>query len=253
MTLQSPPFVNSLDRPLAAELDVYALGILDFEAWRHLQELLLFQLSGKSSPTGALLLFELPPMITIGREGSSGQLQASHEDLTRMQIPVRWINRGGDSCVHQPGQLVICPLFPYKKLQIGPYETLSRIEHAVASACRGVKVPVESRGVGRGLWTSSGQVMWTGLSTRWGYTFQGCFLNVDNDLRLSRLVNTAQGRNNSSTLASCRLRPLSMGSVREAVISHLAEQFGFASVNFFSTHPLLKRTKQKTHAFARHH
>ncbi|WP_459555379.1 lipoyl protein ligase domain-containing protein [Lacunimicrobium album] len=233
-------------------LEVYSLSAVDLTSFGRLQDLLLYQLSGRKDGQAVLLLCEHPPTISMGREASHAQLAETTEDLQKNYIPVRWQNRGGKACLHQPGQLSVCPLFPYKRRGVGLYEFSNRLESLLLDVCRELKVEAERKSVGEGLWTPSGQIAWTGLAARWGLTFQGCFLNVDNDLELARLVTNDQNSNNISSLAMRRSRPISMATVRESVIRHFAQAFGYDEVHHYSSHPALSRSKQTVHAYARH-
>ncbi len=233
-------------------LEVYSLSAVDLTSFGRLQDLLLYQLSGRRDDQAVLLLCEHPPTISMGREASYAQLSLTPEELSKMHLPIRWLNRGGKACLHQPGQLTICPLFPYKRRGVGLYAFLDRLEGLLLDICHELKIDAERKLPGQGLWHPSGQIGWTGLSARWGLTFQGCFLNVDNDLELSRLVSNDEGRHNISSLTVGRSRPLSMATVREAVIRHFAAAFGYDEVHHYSSHPLLTRTTKTVHAFARH-
>ena len=78
-------------------LQVYLLGMVDFDSALFLQERLLYEISGRTDRLGGLILCEHPPMVTIGRDGSRSQLLVEPAELTKQQIEVRWLNRGGDS------------------------------------------------------------------------------------------------------------------------------------------------------------
>ena len=62
-------------------LEVHLLGVVDFDAASFLQERLVYELSGRDDQTGALLLCEHPPIVTIGREGSRAWLRADDRDF----------------------------------------------------------------------------------------------------------------------------------------------------------------------------
>ncbi len=53
-----------------------------------------------------LLLLEHPPVVTLGRSASPGNLRLSRERLLERGIEVHSIARGGDVTYHAPGQLV---------------------------------------------------------------------------------------------------------------------------------------------------
>src|SRR5690606_16488935 len=76
----------------------------DFDEAQLLQRRLVYDL-GESEAAGALVLCEHPPTISIGRSGSRAHIAADDEELRRLGIAVRWVNRGGGTTLHLPGQL----------------------------------------------------------------------------------------------------------------------------------------------------
>src|SRR4051812_20367886 len=88
-----------------SSLEVHLLGLVDFDSAVFLQEKLLYETSERNDTQGALLVCEHPPVVTIGREGSSSHILANSSELTARQIETRWVNRGGGSIMHAPGQL----------------------------------------------------------------------------------------------------------------------------------------------------
>ena len=63
----------------SAPLEVYLLGIVDFDSALFLQERLAYEISGRSDAMGTLLLCEHPPLITVGREGSRSHIRSRGE------------------------------------------------------------------------------------------------------------------------------------------------------------------------------
>src|SRR5438105_2064981 len=90
-------------------LQVYLLGLVEFEAALTLQHRLVYEVSGQRS-SAAIILCEHPPMVTVGRRGSGRHLDCGPIDMRNRGWPVRWVNRGNGCLVHQPGQLAIYPL-----------------------------------------------------------------------------------------------------------------------------------------------
>src|SRR5260370_27197754 len=77
-------------------LQVYMLGLVEFEAALALQRRLVYQVSGDRA-TSALILCEHPPLITVGREGSWSHLHCSPEELRARRWRVRCGHRRGRS------------------------------------------------------------------------------------------------------------------------------------------------------------
>src|SRR2546426_7889619 len=102
----------------AVALRVYLLGLVEFEAALRLQRRLHYEVSGDRTQAG-LILCEHPPLITVGRHGSHAHIGWQAEELRVRQWPIRWVNRGGGSWLHLPGQLAIYPIVPLDRLGLG--------------------------------------------------------------------------------------------------------------------------------------
>jgi hypothetical protein len=70
---------------LPPPLEVYLLGLIDFDEAQLLQQRLVYDL-GESEAAGALVLCEHPPTISIGRSGSRAHIVADDEELKRLGI-----------------------------------------------------------------------------------------------------------------------------------------------------------------------
>jgi lipoyl(octanoyl) transferase len=121
----------------------------------------LVELRHQGSIENTLLLLEHPPVLTLGRNASRGNILASDEALAHHGITVHEINRGGDVTYHGPGQLVGYPIFDLRSLtnnvggRLGPVDYVRRMEEALIRlcACYGVHT---GRIAGRtGVWTTA--------------------------------------------------------------------------------------------------
>lgn len=224
-------------------LDVYLLGLLDFDAGLFLQERLLEDAVRDETPTGTLLLCEHPPLLTIGREGSQAHINCEPGNLISRQIEVRWLNRGGGCLLHAPGQLAVYPVLPLARRGIGLADFRNRLEQAAALVCRELHVPAWLRDDFPGVWCRGGQVAQVGVAVRSGVGYHGMFVNVSPRMDFQRWIRTPSGERVTS-IAAERMRPTEMPVVRESLMRHLAEQLGFTRTNLYTGHPLLKRTRK---------
>src|SRR5437868_1807519 len=77
-------------------LEAYLLGTLDWDSALAIKRRLADQVAGDVQRS-AVLLHELGPVITVGRQGSSQDIGFEPQELEARSWPVRWINRGGGS------------------------------------------------------------------------------------------------------------------------------------------------------------
>ncbi len=236
----SPTATIWTDRARSSDaLLVHMLGVVDFDSALFLQERLAYELAGRDDRMGGLLVCEHPPLVTVGREGSRSDLPTDLHDLRAKQIPVRWLNRGGGTVVHGPGQLAAYLVAPLERLGIGVVEYRRRLEAAVVDAARELDVPAERHPDHPGIWSRGRQFAFVGAAVRNGIGYHGLFVNVAPDMQVQRLT----GRRLTS-VAGERQRAVSMHAVRESLARNLASRFGYADQHLFTGHPLLRRTRK---------
>lgn len=234
---------------LASALTVHLLGPTDYESCLLLQQRLVYELSDTSVGCATLLVCEHPPLITIGRQGSSEHVLAERAELVSRALRVRWVNRGGGCWVHLPGQLAVYPILPLKSLGLGLSEYTQRLERALVGALGEFDIRAEPRRKEHGIWARCGQLAAVGFAVKQWVSYHGLFLNVAPGLEPFGLVRTSSNGSRVSSVVAERCRPVKMPMVREALVRHLTEQLGFAHYHVTTGHPLL-RPQKRTHVHA---
>jgi len=147
----------------------------------------------------ALLLLEHPPVITLGRNSSRGNVLASDEWLAARGVELHEVNRGGDVTYHGPGQLIGYPIFdlrgewPGKRGPfLGPVDFVRMMEEALIRTCADFGVMAKRIPKCTGVWTFGGgdagairerKLTAIGVHVSQGVTSHGFALNVTTDLR----------------------------------------------------------------------
>jgi lipoate-protein ligase B len=218
------------------------LGLVDFDAALFLQERLMMDAAQRSDGQGTLLVCEHPPLITVGREGSQADLAGSTEELTARQIGVRWLNRGGGSLVHVPGQLALYSILPLERRGLGLAAYRERLHAALLETCRELRIRARRKPPAAGLFCRGGKVADVGVAVRQGISSHGLFVNVNPRIDFLRLVRSGECR--ASSLEVERGTPVPMPAVRESLIRHVAESLDYEKYHLYTGHPLLRRTKR---------
>lgn len=227
---------------LPGALEVYLLGLVDFDAALALQERLVLDIAQQDDGRGALLICEHPPLITIGREGSRADLCCDPAELASREIEVRWLSRGGGALIHLPGQLAAYPLLPLARRGWGLFNYRERLELALLDVCRETRVRAWREPDKAGIRCRGGMVAHLGAAVRWGISSHGLFVNVTPQMDALRMVRTGDRR--STSLSTELGLPVQMPAVRESLIRSLAERLDYERYHLYTGHPLLRRTRR---------
>ena len=222
-------------------LNVYLLGRVDFEALLSLQRRLVYEISGDRD-TAALILCEHPPLISVGRQGSRAHILADADELRLRRWPVRWVNRGGGCLLHLPGQLAIYPVLALDRLGLGLRDYLEKLQQVIVALLDDFRIRGQT-GVSRpGVWVGQRPILGTGVAVRNWVTYYGAVFNINPVLEPFRWVR--YGGPSVSPMTSLereRRGPLSPSLVRERLVEHFAERFGFVRTTLFFESPALSR------------
>jgi lipoyl(octanoyl) transferase len=232
-------------------LQVYLLGLVDFDTALTLQRRLVYETSGDRS-RAALILCQHPPLITVGRQGSFSHIHFEPEDLRSRQWSVRWVNRGGGCILHLPGQQAIYPILPLDRLGLGLWDYVTRLQDVLISLLGDFSVPAERQPCRPGVWCNGRLVAAVGVAVRDWVSYYGAALNVNPCLDAYRFVQTGTLPDRPMTsLVRERRGPVSLSLVRQLLIERFASAFGFTQTVLFTDHPLLTQNA-KTHAIVTH-
>ncbi len=225
-------------------LAAYLLGSVDFELCLTLQQRLVYEIGGSNDGQITLLVCEHPALITVGRAGSRVDLRLSERTLASEGLSVRWVNRGGGSIMHAPGQLAVYPIVPlaWHGWTVGDY--LARLQSGIAGALAELGFTGTTPTDHWGLWGRTGQVVALGTAVKNWTTYFGAYINVSPARRLLSAVHHGYERRSAmSSLAIEQQRPAKMTRVREGLVRHLAEAFDCSRYHLHTGHALLTPTR----------
>ena len=130
---------------------------------------------------GAVLGFECEAVITMGIRGTAG-------DLMRPDLPFTRVDRGGRATLHNPGQLVIFPVW-----SIAPRSTRAWVMTLIEVTARlGAEFgqTLAWREDQPGLYSNLGKVASIGVRITNGVSTHGVAINVRNDLSAFDVIRT---------------------------------------------------------------
>jgi lipoyl(octanoyl) transferase len=234
------------DDPASTVLNVYLLGTVDFEAALRLQRRLVYEVS-ENRGRAALILCQHPPLITVGRQGSFRHIHCEPDEMRARQWRIRWVNRGGGCLLHTPGQLAVYPILPLDRLGLGLRDYLHRLQDVLVAVLDDFSVQAKARSDRAGVWAGQRLIAGVGVAVRDWVTYYGAALNVNPALEPFRLVQCGGADEPPMTsLERERRGPLSPSLVRQRLVEHFAERFGFAQFHLFTDHPMLRGAGERT-------
>ncbi|GIW86290.1 MAG: hypothetical protein KatS3mg108_0614 [Isosphaeraceae bacterium] len=231
----------------SAPLEIYLLGLVDFDEALGLQRRLVYERGERSG--GALILCEHPATISVGRSGSRAHIDADDELLRALGVRVHWVNRGGGCQLHVPGQLAIYLVMPLQELGLDLAGYLARLGRAALEVLEECDLGRMARLQGSAVLLGEEQVGALGVAVRRWIAYYGLTLNVGPFLAPFQLLNAPGGGRGWTSMEAKRQRPLSMARVRETVIRSIEDVFGLERHVVFTNHPTIGR-KRSTHVFA---
>jgi lipoyl(octanoyl) transferase len=245
-----PP--NSNDRVV----EFFLLGRLNYGSWQSFQRRLAYQASADVRNRLVVVCCEHSPVITVGRNGSQAHIRLTQEQLTRAELSVRWVNRGGGVVLHGPGQLAIYPIASLDGCGWSTAEFMRYFHDGLRATIESLGIRTVTRGDSTSIWTRRGLLVATGVAVADRTTTHGAFVNVNPEKSWQGFIDTAAGQSGgdrqtaTSSLFAERRRAVRMTEVRSAVVEHLTYAFGCQRYEIHSAHPWLKNTTETSQEHA---
>ncbi len=168
-------------------LNVHHLGTISYKEAFKMQTILQKRRINEEIPD-TLLLLEHPTVITMGKRGEDCDIKAPQSLLHSKNIPIEYVNRGGQATLHSPGQLVgylICHLYNKQK---AVRQFIYNLENILIDTLSQWNIKASHHEKHRGVWVSHKKIASIGISIQHGVTMHGFALNINNDLQLFNLI-----------------------------------------------------------------
>jgi lipoyl(octanoyl) transferase len=223
-------------RSPAGALSAFLLGRLDFDTLLSLQRRLVYDIAGERD-SGALILCDHPPGITIGREGSRVHVRPGPEELDSRGWPVRWVSRGGGAVLHLPGQVACYPVLALDRLDRTPAGYRDELQQVVVDLLREFDVAGVPDPERPGVRVGGRQVAHVGVAVRNWVSCFGVVLNVDPDLEPFREVHCDGDPVPMTSVQRETPARVRTATVRQRLVELVAARFGFGRISLFHTLP----------------
>lgn len=213
------------------QLRIYKLGLMTYDEALKVQLQLIERLKADTAGIEEyLLLLEHPPVITIGRSGTSDNIRVDNAELKQQGVILREASRGGDVTYHGPGQLVGYPILRLERHGKDVHRYMRSLEAVITAVLKHFGIAAQRRQGLTGVWVADRKIASIGVAvTRW-ITYHGFALNVAPNLAHFDLIHPCGLKGVAITSMAKELgRAVEVKQVAVVVIETFKMEFGFAS------------------------
>jgi lipoyl(octanoyl) transferase len=228
--------------------EIRRLGLIPYqEAWE-LQERLATEIASGARPA-TLLLLQHPHTYTFGRMGRPENLLWDETELSKKEVQVHWVDRGGDVTYHGPGQLVGYPLLALdiRGLQVHSHRIpqadyvgyLRKLEQVLITALKKPGLTAYRQPGLTGVWVDSpihgeapAKIAAIGVKVdARGITRHGFALNVDPDMSYWQgIIGCGIREHCSTSLAEITNPPPDMEQVTDWIVWAFGNEFQYEMI-----------------------
>ncbi|HEV7919848.1 MAG TPA: lipoyl(octanoyl) transferase LipB [Thermoanaerobaculia bacterium] len=205
--------------------ELHNLHVVTYENGMKLQQKLVELRQADQIPDQFLLL-EHPPVITLGRGGSMGNLLATPDLLRSQRVRFFETTRGGDITYHGPGQVVGYPIVHLGEGRRDVRKYVTNLEEVLIRTVAEYGITAERVEGKRGIWVGNDKIAAIGVRIARWVTSHGFALNVNTNLDHFRLITPCGLHGTGVTSIARELgHPVSEEEVRQLATAKFAEVF----------------------------
>lgn len=195
------------------------LGLRDYQPiWQAMQA---FVDTRTPTTIDELWLLEHSPVFTLGQAGDPSHI------LSRSDIPVIHVDRGGQVTYHGPGQLIAYCLFDIKRLNLGVRDFVRAIEQVLLDLLANHDLKANLKEGAPGVYIEDKKIASLGLRIRQGYSYHGLSFNLNMDLKPFLQINPC-GQTKLVMTQLHDYRPaIAMPDLKAELTTLMAKQFDF--------------------------
>lgn len=179
-----------------------------------------------------LYLLEHPPVITMGKSATDDHILASSSQLSEAGATVHYVERGGETTYHGPGQLVgyvICHLYQHQRKLRRFIENLEEV--FIRLLQEEFDIVANRDDAHRGVWVNDEKITAIGIAVKAAVTMHGFAFNVMPDLsHFDWIVPCGITDRSQTSLEKLLGRTPDMEQVKNVVVGSFAEVFGYDTV-----------------------
>jgi lipoyl(octanoyl) transferase len=200
-------------------------GVMGYNQAFKLQQK-IFEMVSAGKCSGAILLLEHTPVITIGNNHNLENILSDKETLKLQGIELIQSNRGGDVTFHGPGQLVCYPVFDLNHFEKDVGNFVYNLEQVVIDVLADYKIKGTRIEKLRGVFVGPGKIASIGIHVKKWITFHGFAFNINVDLGyFDNIIACGLKDYLPVSLEKLLKKPVTVSDVKELVIQKFEKIF----------------------------
>lgn len=126
-------------------------------------------------------------IITLGKN-QSYKARHFNDDFFHSSIKVIHVERGGGATAHEPGQLVLYPVFDYRFVGLNVPQIVFAMEQAMLGFLKELKINGSRSPIGPGVFVDDAKIGFIGLRIKDHITSHGLAINLVNDAKVFQAI-----------------------------------------------------------------
>ncbi len=163
-------------------MQIRYLGLLPYSDALGMMESIHSELVNNPTQEGAILVVQHPPTVTMGKRELYEDMLVPQEQLKFKGVAFHKIDRGGSVTVHEPGQIVVYPIFHIQTYQQTVRSYVHLLEEAMIETAALYGVKIQRDEINPGVWVGQNKIGAIGIRIKDKVTKHGIAFNVINSL-----------------------------------------------------------------------
>ncbi|WP_090440859.1 lipoyl(octanoyl) transferase LipB [Natronincola peptidivorans] len=176
-----------------------------------------------------LIIVEHPPVITLGRHATKGNIMVSAKYLEDQKIQLYETDRGGDVTYHGYGQIVGYPIVDLKSKKMGIRQFVDKLEEVFIQLLKDkYNITAERSLKHTGVWVENSKIAAVGLAVKRGITMHGFAFNVNTKLEHFNLIVPCGISNKGVTsIENILKKPVELKNVNQWILEYFLKIFNY--------------------------
>ncbi len=205
--------------------NIIDLSKIDYRKAYYQQKRIVDEVKFKLS-SDTVLLCEHFPVITLGRTGKIDNLLVDTGCLKEYGIDFFKIDRGGDITAHEPGQLIVYPIFDLKQRNEKDIRLyLNRLQQVVKSTLLTYSIETKIIEGITGVWVEKRKIASIGIGISQWITYHGLTINVNNSLKTFSFIRPCGMDIEMTSVANELNKPVDFSDFKSRLINSFIEIF----------------------------